>query len=116
MPPFDFSIKIRGAPGAPAKFVPQGGKAGDPLTNVKPDDTVSWGNETDEAHQPWPTDDQHNPLRVPPAPLLSNPIPAQQPSSPNWVVVGTGTIFYRCKLHLDREEFGTIVFTPPAQS
>ena len=28
---FDFSIKIRGAPGAPAQFVPQGGKAGDPL-------------------------------------------------------------------------------------
>jgi len=107
--PFDFSIKIRGAPGQPAQFVPQGGNPGDPLT-VKANDIVSWGNDTGETHQPAPIDNQHNLLPVPPAPLLSNPIPPQQSSSPAWVVAGASgtTIFYRCKSHPDREEFGTI--------
>jgi hypothetical protein len=114
--PFDWSIKIRGTPGKPAQFVPQGGNLGDPL-HVKRNDTVSWGNETDDAHQPWPTDPQHNLLSVPPEPLLSNSIPPQQSSSPTWVVAGpsntTTTIFYRCKLHPEVEEFGTIVIHDP---
>lgn len=109
--PFDFSIKIVGAPGQPAQFVPQGGNPGDPL-KVKAQDIVSWGNDTQEAHQPCPTDAQHNILPVPPAPLLTEEIPAQQSSNPAWIVTGKPrTLFYRCKTHPDRDEFGTIEIT-----
>ena len=65
MPSFNLSIKIVGQAGQAAQFVPQGGQAGGTLT-VKAGDIVSWGNDTTEAHQPWPTDDQHNMLTVPP--------------------------------------------------
>jgi plastocyanin len=109
--PFDFSIKITGAAGQAAQFVPQGGQAGGTLT-VKVGDIVSWGNDTTEAHQPWPTDAQHNILSAPPAPLLTNEIPAQQSSNPAWVVAGNaGTVYYRCKTHPNRNEFGTITIT-----
>jgi plastocyanin len=108
---FDFSIKITGAAGQAAQFVPQGGNAGSTLT-VEAGDIVSWGNDTTEAHQPWPTDVNHNILAVPPAPMLTNEIPAQQSSSPAWVVTGNpGIVFYRCKTHPDRDEFGTITIT-----
>jgi plastocyanin len=108
---FDFSIKITGAAGQAAQFVPQGGNAGSTLT-VKAGDIVSWGNDTTEAHHPWPTDAQHNFLPVVPATMLTNEIPAQQSSSPAWVVTGNaGTLFYRCKTHPDRNEFGTITIT-----
>jgi plastocyanin len=109
--PFDFSIKITGAAGQAAQFVPQGGNAGSTLT-VKANDIVSWGNDTTEAHHPWPTDAQHNFLSVTPATMLTNEIPAQQGSSPAWVVTGNpGTVFYRCKTHPNRNEFGTITIT-----
>lgn len=109
--PFDFNIKIKGAAGQAAQFVPQGGTPGSTLT-VKAGDIVSWGNDTTEAHQPWPTDAQHNILPVPPAPLLTKEIPAQQSSTPAWVVTGAaGTLFYRCKTHPNRNEFGTITIT-----
>ncbi|MEN3381310.1 MAG: hypothetical protein V7608_1354, partial [Hyphomicrobiales bacterium] len=71
-----------------------------------------WGNNTTEAHHPWPTDAQHNFLAVMPATMLTNEIPAQQSSSPAWVVTGAeGTLYYRCKTHPDRNEFGTITIT-----
>ena len=109
---FDFSIKITGAEGQAAQFVPQGGSAGSAL-QVRVGDIVSWGNTTTEAHQPWPTDSQHNLLQVPPAPMLTNAIPAQQGSNPAWVVAGSpGTVFYRCKTHPNRNEFGTITIIP----
>jgi plastocyanin len=111
MPSFDFSIKIVGQAGQAAQFVPQGGQPGGTLT-VKKNDIVSWGNDTTEAHQPWPTDAQHNLLPVPPAPMLTNEIPAQQSSSQGWVVTGNaGTLYYRCKTHPNRNEFGTITIT-----
>lgn len=105
----DWSIKIRGTPGQTAQFIPQGGNAGDALP-VKINDIVSWGNDSEETHQPWPTDSQHNLLPAPPTPNLSDPIPPQQSSSPAWVVKETAgtTLFYRCKTHPDRPEFGTI--------
>ena len=109
--PFDFSIKIIGAAGQPAQFVPQGGNAGSTLT-VKANDIVSWGNDTTEAHHPWPTDAQHHFLAVTPATMLTNEIPAQQSSNPAWVVVGKpGILYYRCKTHPHRNEFGTITIT-----
>jgi plastocyanin len=105
---FDWSIKIEGASGANAQFVPQGGAPGSPL-NVKVNDIVSWGNNTPETHQPWPTDSSYNLQPAPPNPNLSDPIFAQQSSSPAWVVVGTGTVYYRCKTHPNRSELGQIV-------
>jgi plastocyanin len=108
---FDFSIKITGAAGQAAQFVPQGGNAGSTLA-VKAGDIVSWGNDTTEPHHPWPTDAQHNFLPVTPKTMLTNEIPAQQGSSPAWVVIGNpGPVFYRCKTHPDRNEFGTITIT-----
>ena len=108
--PFDFSVKISGPVGAPAAFIPQGGNAGDPLT-VKVNDTVTWGNDTNVSHLPWPTDSQHNLLPLPFAPELSQPIAGQQ-SSNTWVVVGKpGRIDYRCAEHPHAEEFGTVVIT-----
>ena len=111
MPSFDFSIKITGAAGQAAQFTPQGGSPGSTLT-AKAGDIVSWGNDTTEAHHPWPTDAQHNFLPVTPATMLTNEIPAQQSSSPAWVVTGNaGTVYYRCKTHPNRNEFGTITIT-----
>jgi plastocyanin len=111
MPSFDFSIKIVGQAGQAAQFVPQGGQPGGTLT-VKAGDIVSWGNDTEEVHQPWPTNAQHVIPPGPPVPLLTNEIPAQQSSSPAWVVTGSaGTLYYRCKTHPNRKEFGTITIT-----
>jgi len=108
---FDWSIMIQGAAGATAQFVPQGGAPGSPLA-VKPNDIVSWGNDTPETHQPWPTDSSYNLQPAPPNPNLSDPIFAQQSSSPAYVVPGDakpGTIYYRCKTHPNRPEYGQIV-------
>lgn len=105
---FDWSIKIEGAPGVAAKFVPQGGQAGDPL-NAKVGDIVSWGNNTQETHQPWPTDSNYVLQPDPPNPKLSDPIFQQQSSSPAWNVAGSGTVYYRCKTHPTRPELGRIV-------
>jgi plastocyanin len=94
--PFDFTIRIIGGPGVPAQFVPQGANPGDPLV-VKVGDTVSWGNDTKNPHQPVPVDADGNPQ----APHLSDQIEPMQSSSPAWVVAGIAgtTIHYRCKLH-----------------
>jgi hypothetical protein len=109
---FDWSIKIRGLRGGAAQFVPQGGNAGDPL-NAKVNDTVSWGNETEDSHQPWPTDSHYTLQPAPPNPSLSNPIPQGQSSTPTWVVVGSSgtTVYYRCKLHPNLAELGRIAIT-----
>jgi hypothetical protein len=106
--PFDFTIRIIGKAGQAAQFVPQGGNVGSSLT-VNVNDTVSWGNDTDEEHHPV--------ADPPPPPLLSNPIPPRQASSPAWVAavpagtVRPATIRYRCATHPDRDEVGTIIVT-----
>lgn len=106
---FDFTIRIVGK--GPAQFIPQGGKAGDPL-NVVVNDIVSWGNDTDKTHQPWPTDSQGKLLPGLPMPFLSNPI-APHDSSKGWIVggVGSGTLNYRCATHPNDNEFGKIIIT-----
>jgi hypothetical protein len=106
--PFDFVIRIT------TQFVPQGAKAGEPL-RVKVGDSVSWGNDTRETHQPWPTDADHNPLPEPPTHFPSDPIPPMQSSRAPWVVpplpvgIAEETIHYCCKVH--NEEIGTIIVT-----
>src|SRR5687767_12604164 len=90
----DWSIKIVPATSGPgAAFQPdlQGYGPGDPLP-AQQDDLVTWGNWTDDTHQPWPTDSDYNPLpetQVLPrgsANYLSDPIPPGESSRPSYDV------------------------------
>src|SRR5262245_50854007 len=84
---FDLNIRIVGT--LPAQFVPQGGNAGTPLrANVG--DNVSWGNDTQAAHQPWPTRANGEPLTeqevsADPSLFLSEEIPKRDASA-DWKV------------------------------
>ena len=121
----DWSIKIIPSPsqivGAPPLLLPDlvGAKPGDPL-QVQEDDLVSWNNTTGQSYQPWPTDQNGNPLTVsaaftppgkppvtPPVPpwfpdgYLSNMIPANRSSTPAYNVVmpsPPGNTIYYCLL------------------
>jgi hypothetical protein len=122
----DWSIKIvPAASGGGAAFVPDliGYGPGDALP-AQQDDLVTWGNETNETHQPWPTDSNYVPLseaQVLPrgsANYLSDPIPPQESSRPSYDVSqpdsqpNAWTVYYFCKLHPDCEtERGTIEAT-----
>jgi len=119
----DWSIKIvPAASGGGAAFQPdlQGYGPGDALP-AQQDDLVTWGNWTDDTHQPWPTDANYNPLpetQVLPrgsANYLSDPIPPGESSRPSYDVAlptskpNSWTVYYFCKLHPDVEsERGTI--------
>ncbi|HYX27883.1 MAG TPA: hypothetical protein VE863_04900 [Pyrinomonadaceae bacterium] len=108
----DWSIKIVPAPenevcnGEGAAFQPNiaGYDVGDPLP-AQQADSVSWSNQTDDEHQPWPTDANYNPLSeavVLPrgsANYLSDPIPAGEPSTPAYWCAQAGTVYYFCRLH-----------------
>jgi hypothetical protein len=119
----DWSIKIVPATPAPAgaaaAFVPdlKGAKPGQPLV-AQVDDLVTWNNTTNDAHWPWPTDQNFTPLpdaqvSIANGNYLSNQIPAGGSSRPSYdaVMPKTGsTIFYCCKLH--PQERGTITVNP----
>jgi|SRR6185369_11117230 len=127
----DWSIRIVPAKsGGGAAFVPDlaGYGPGDALP-AQQDDLVTWGNETDETHQPWPTDCNYVPMseaQVLPrgsANYLSDPIPPQESSRPSYDVSQPTppppakpptewTVYYCCRLHPDVEtERGTIEAT-----
>ncbi|HKV39641.1 MAG TPA: hypothetical protein VJX67_10535 [Blastocatellia bacterium] len=122
----DWSIKIvPSSSGDGATFVPdlRGAKPGDPL-RAQQDDLVTWNNTTDVTHQPWPTDQNYNPLpdsQVLPrgsANYLSDEILARGSSRPSYDVAQPAskpqnwTVYYYCKLHPDiATERGTIVAT-----
>jgi len=108
--PFNFMIRIDGLPNGPAFFIPQGGAPGRPLV-IRVGDTVHWGNATNFPHLPWPTDDIGNFLAAPFAPQLSEPIPSGS-SSAALTAVGTGTFFYRCRVHYLHDESGVIIINP----
>jgi hypothetical protein len=133
----DWSIKIVPASsGGGAAFQPDvgGAKPGDPL-QAQQDDLVSWNNTTQETHQPWQTDSNYQPLSVAwvsahPDLYMSDPVPADMPSSPAYDVAqpstflpapyvtnppptaqpnSSWTIYYFCKTHPNRtSERGTI--------
>lgn len=113
----DWSIKIVPAEsGEGAAFAPNigGYGSGDPLP-AQLADLVSWSNQTDDTHQPWPTDSEFVPLSeadVLPrgsANYLSDPIPGGEPSTPAYVCSEVATIYYYCRLHPTLEsERGTI--------
>ena len=111
-----WSIKIEPNPAQianqPGRFVPDvAGSEGEvPLKALKRD-LVSWNNETDFTHQPWPTDEDYTMLpestvgKRGSAKYLSDQIPANGSSTPSWVVVEILTgdqqnnIYYCCKEH-----------------
>jgi len=127
----DWSIKIvPAASGHGAEFVPDldGFGPGDPLP-AQQDDLVTWGNMTDDTHQPWPTDSSYQPLSeavvLPRGSVnyLSDPIPPQESSRPSYDVSqpstkpNAWTVYYFCKLHPDVEsERGTIQASVPPTS
>ena len=133
----DWSIKIIPSSSGPgAAFQPdlQGYGPGDPLP-AQQDDLVTWGNWTDETHQPWPTDSDYNPLpetQVLPrgsANYLSDPIPPGESSRPSYDVAQPAasdpnsnpptswTVYYFCKLHPDiTSERGSIDAAVPPSS
>ena len=88
---------------------------GAPL-NAQAQDIVTWGNRTQDTHQPWPTVGNTAggaPVPVPPsgnpAGYLCDPIPPDSSSQPQFVVTGTvGTVInYCCRFH--PTERGSIV-------
>jgi plastocyanin len=74
-------------------------------------DTVSWNNQSEEQHQPWETDVNHV---LQGTAGICDVIEPWEPSTPGYVLqLPTGTkapvtISYRCAVHRDRDEFGTI--------
>jgi|SRR6266576_3090442 hypothetical protein len=106
--------------GQTAEFVPDfpGAKPGDPL-EVSSGDGVSWNNESEQVHQPWPTDAAGNVLSDPPIGprltpnYLSDPVEAQTSSRPQWNATSSpatqNTIFYRCRVFGHENETGKII-------
>ena len=100
----DWTVKIVPSSAGGAKFSPSAQQA-------QQDDLVSWNNTTNETHQPWPTDDEYNPLDVArdSPQYLSDPIPAGRSSRPSYDVAqpsgtpATWTIYYYCATHPDRD-------------
>jgi hypothetical protein len=120
MPQLDWNIKIIPS-GTGAEFQPNlpNAKPGDPL-NARQSDIVSWGNRTNQVHQPWPTvgnDPNGDPVPKPasgdPPGYLSDPIPPNDSSRPQFVVPGNpgDTINYCCYYH--PTERGQIIVVPP---
>jgi plastocyanin len=108
-----WSVKIVQA-GDAAAFVPdlQGAKAGDPL-QAEVGDNVSWGNLTEETHQPWKTDESYQQFEDDGD--LCDPIDPQDSSRSDYAIDMEGTVYYRCKTHADRpSERGSIIATTPA--
>src|SRR5258708_7405950 len=112
----DWSIKIIPNPAAtadqPVLLKPDlvGAHAGDPL-ETQEGDQVSWDNQSGQAYQPWPTDENYNlkpilgrtpPPAPPPAPNPSPPeyltdmIPGKRSSKPayNVILPANGVIYY----------------------
>lgn len=127
----DWSIKIVSTKNG-VGFQPdlQGAKVGDPL-QAQQNDLVTWNNTTNNAHQPWQTDSNYQPLsdawvNAHPDLYLSDSIPGGEPSSPSYNVAqptsfqtqpqppNTWTVYYFCKLHpTAKSERGTIEATVP---
>jgi plastocyanin len=83
-------------------------------------DRINWNNTTTDSHQPWPTDENYQPLQVSPdsPQYMSDEIPPGETSLLYTVATPAdpkkgGTTYYYCKLHPnDANERGTIVVPP----
>ena len=92
-------------PGDPPQFIPELQPGGEQGLLVQAGDLISWVNQTSQVQQPWPTDDNFNPL--PPEQVgprgqlnsnyLSDEIPPGHSSRPSWVAFGNrGTVYQYC--------------------
>lgn len=110
----DWTVKIvPSSTGGGASFAPG-------TRQAQQDDLVCWNNTTNETHQPWPTDQNYNPMNVArgSSKYLSDPIPPGRSSRPSYDVAQpsaspppqTWTVYYFCATHPDRKsERGKIV-------
>jgi plastocyanin len=95
-----------------------GGKFSPSALQAQQDDLVCWNNTTNETHQPWPTDDEYNPLDVSRTSdqYLSDEIPAGRSSRPSYNLgqpsgsPANWTVYYYCATHPERtNERGVIL-------
>jgi hypothetical protein len=104
-----WSIKIVAGDNAgdPPKFGPQLQEGGPDCLLAQAGDSISWNNTTTESQQPWPTDDDFNPLPPdkvgprgqPKSNYLSDEIPPSHSSRPSWIAFGAaGTVIKYCSL------------------
>ena len=111
MPANEWSVRIVSAGTVGAAFEPRvpGGTPGSQLL-AQAGDVVTWGNATDETHQPWPLDANGHPLPAanPPSATpgyMSDPIVAQGSSQPRYVIAVGETvgavIDYCCLTHFN---------------
>lgn len=101
----DWTVKIVQANSGGATFSP-----GAQMTQQ--DDLVCWNNTTKETHQPWPTDENYNPLDVARSDpeYLSDEIPPGRSSRPSYDVAqpsgspapANWVVYYYCATHPDR--------------
>ena len=101
----DWTVKIVQANSGGATFSP-----GAQMTQQ--DDLVCWNNITTETHQPWPTDENYNPLDVARSDpeYLSDEIPPGRSSRPSYDVAqpsgspapANWVVYYYCATHPDR--------------
>lgn len=115
MPQLDWAIDIITS-GTGAAFQPKlpNSKPGDPL-NAQEGDIVTWGNRTNDVHQPWPTvgNQPNGDPAPPPATGLCDPIAANDSSRPQFVVNRKPgeQINYCCRYH--PTERGQIIVVNP---
>ena len=123
-----WSIKIVAGPdpNSLAEFVPQLQEGGPDGLLASTGDAVTWNNATDDAHQPWPVDNEGNPLpedKIQPprgqanSIYLSDEIPPHHASRPTYLCVAPAVgnqIFYCCRLH--PHERGVITLTNVAST
>ncbi len=105
----DWSVRIvpvdASQPAGPAQFNAPGQPPNTPLI-AQDGDIVTWNNTTDTEHQPWPTDENYNPLPVKKNDVgyMSDPIPARDSSTPAYPVTladpaKAQTFYYYCAKH-----------------
>ncbi|HUP63144.1 MAG TPA: hypothetical protein VNA69_22325 [Thermoanaerobaculia bacterium] len=100
MPDWSIKITLIPSPSTPSEgpttgFVPS-------PQQVLVDDLISWNNQTNGEHQPWPLDSNGKPAATG---WGVNPVPKDASSNPAYNVASspTGIVKYGCKLHLDSE-------------
>jgi hypothetical protein len=117
MPANEWNVRIVTA-GTGAAFEPRvpGGTPGSELL-AQAGDIVTWGNATNDTHQPWPLDAAGNPVTAanPAADTpgyMSDPIPAQNSSTPQFVVpsLTVGSVIHYCCLRHTTERGSIKIF------
>jgi plastocyanin len=72
------------------------------------DDLISWNNQTEAQHQPWPLDAGGKPINLGSMvnPWGVNPVPGGASSNPAYNVASspTGIVKYGCALHLNEDK------------